>query len=224
MSKTIQSTLMTRSINIARCAVSLCIIASCAAPSPSTPQTTSSASVSNPHAVQKVKVKLKAAVIKGSGDLVPVARTKFNFDPVDTVAITKEIEVKNGAGEMPGILDKKYQTVNCQMIGTTNFCSTDFNQYDADTKAWEAKAHVGLQDAIDAARKKAGASVVSVQTDLAGEATVEIQPGKWYVFGSYELLGGQSRINWVSVEFDIKADTEKIELSNDNGSVHNSSR
>ncbi|MGV3525430.1 MAG: hypothetical protein ACO1RX_14465 [Candidatus Sericytochromatia bacterium] len=171
---------------------------------------------------QKVNVNLKAAVIKGSGDIVPVARTEFMLYPYSTTKIREEIEAKNNPGPEPSMSDKKYKNRDCTMIGSSEFCYTNYEQYEADSKAWKEKAHAGLDEAIAEAKEKAGTSAITVQTDLEGEATIEIPVGKWYVSGRYSLLGGDSRIYWSDVEFNIDSKTQKIELSNDNGEIFNS--
>ena len=121
-------------------------------------------------------------------------------------SITAEVEKKNQAGPAPTI--------------SATASTEQFDKFHQDLKVWEEKAHKGLDEAIDAERKVHGYSM-KVQTDLNGEATVSVSPGKLYVSGFFELLGGRTSIGWRNVEFDIKADTEKIELSNDNGDVVN---
>ncbi len=99
----------------------------------------------------------------------------------------------------------------------------DFDAYRKAQEEWRNKADQGYDEAIEAAQKEAGREPVTVKTDLSGEATLELAEGQWYITGHYSLNSGKSSIYWIDIPFKVDAKTEKIELSNDNGDVLNTS-
>jgi hypothetical protein len=169
----------------------------------------------------KVKFSLKAAVIKGSGDIVPVAREDFTAYSYPNRAlydsVKAEISKKNNAGPEPDISDPKYKT-KCTNIGSTPFCTTDYDAWTAESSAWRKKDGEGFIEAYSSASAKAsnGIKSVSVKTDLKGEAEIELPSGIWYFSGSYS--NSVSSVYWTDVKVDVKEGMKTIEFSNDNSS------
>lgn len=161
----------------------------------------------------KHKFNLNVAVIRGSGDVIPVARTKFIFQSYNSDVVIKVVESKNNAGPKPTMDDNKYKT-DCRYA---DLCLTDYNKYFEDYNIWEKNAHAGLDQAYREANN--GINSIEVTTDLTGEAEVELYPGTWYIYGDYET--SLSRVYWTDVRIVVNDSLKKFELSNDNGSVYN---
>lgn len=166
------------------------------------------------------KLKLKAAVVRNSGDILPVARTEFRITPYSYTAVQKQVRAKNNPGPEPQYDDTKYKKQQC----LSNFCydSTDFEKYTSDREIWRTAADKGLPEAIEQALKASGRKAVMVKTDLSGEASLELTQGIWYVSGSYSTNAGKSSLYWSDVELTVGPETDSFELSNDNADVFNS--
>lgn len=162
------------------------------------------------------KLKLKAAVVRNSGDLAPVARSEFRVTPYSFTLIREQVQAKNNPGPEPKYGDEKYKT-DCSY----SICLTDIKKLTADQEAWRKKADVGLDEAIAAAKKASNRQTVTVKTDLSGEASLELPEGTWYISGKYSINSGKSNVYWSDVELVVKADTDSFELSNDNADVFN---
>jgi hypothetical protein len=163
-------------------------------------------------AMQLKKIKLKAAIIRGNGEIVPVVKTQFKFLPYNLKEIRKKLVEINKPDPEPNIKDPIYARDDFPDI-------FDTKKYFPALEEWQKKAYAGIDNEIKKASN--GRSEFSVTTDLSGEVIFEVPLGKFYVSGEYSILNKKSNIYWTHVEFDITANTEKIELSNDNGTVLN---
>jgi hypothetical protein len=166
-----------------------------------------------------VTVSIRAAVIKNSGEIAAVPRTKFQINPYDIVQVKKSLALRNGMGDSaptPNVNDAKYQK---PLYGVL---LTDWEMYYADKdrmqQEWESKAYLGLTDELH--RLSGDLSPLDITTDLDGRATAKLRPGNWWVVGYYSFLQGKSNILW-NLRVDVTEEGQKVELSNDNGTVIN---
>lgn len=58
----------------------------------------------------------------------------------------------------------------------------------------------------------------SVTTDLNGEATLKLEPGKWYVSGIGSVNSTQYA-DWDDVEIEVKPDSKVIEITSDSAKI-----
>ena len=77
---------------------------------------------------------------------------------------------------------------------------------------WTAKATAGLTEAQQAA--SAGRKAVSWQTDLEGRAPIFLDPGNWFISGSFSIA--TASIEWQNVQVTVTAETKQIELNEAN--------
>ncbi len=166
----------------------------------------------------KKTFKLKSAVVRGSGDVVPVTQTDFTFRKYNKTALVNEIVSKNNPGIKPNSTDAKYVNEDClkKTGAEMSSCLDDsFKAYKADLTEWESKQNTGVQEAID--KMETTTPSTKVTTDLSGLATVELPEGVYYVSGEYS--NSVSNITWDNVEVTVDSKLETLEMSNSNGIV-----
>jgi hypothetical protein len=144
--------------------------------------------------------KIKVALIRGGGDVLPGARADFNINSFKIKEVLAELERINNPGTKP---DNK------------DFPAADQAKYDQAIKDWEEKAYKNLEDAKKIAAS--GFTGKSIKTDLEGLAEVSLNTGIWYISGTYK--NNFSYVEWVDVPITVKRSLETFELSNDNAEV-----
>ncbi len=169
-------------------------------------------------AINKIKVKLVVAVIKSDGSVHPVPRTNFEINQYKVSEIENKI-IKDNKEKIDKLSDIVMK--NCKF--RLGYYARDNEMADCivkDTKrAIEIAIAPDLNKALAEMRKKYPVSL-KLKTDLSGTATIEIQPGTWFISGEYSFSDGakNSRINW-DQKIEVKQGLEKFELSNDNGNI-----
>jgi hypothetical protein len=172
-----------------------------------------------PTPVPVYKLHIHAAVVKGSGDVVPVARTQFVMAPYNIGEIRSGLKPSSEAGRRPQLFDAKYET-DCVTVGDNPpICLPDPAKFKPDLAAWEAIPFVGQID--EEKRIAGGRQGFSFMTDLNGEADITFGPGRWFITGDYAILQGTSKVTWLELPVPADGTSSKFELSNDNGIVVN---
>jgi len=162
-----------------------------------------------------IKFKIKSGVIRGNGDIIPVARTKFSLLPYSINKLEEDLIIKNRPGEKPRQVDFKKP---CEFNNI--FCPDDTEAFKKAEEAWEAKAFLGRDEEIKI-RSNNRKDIVFI-TDLSGEATVEAEEGIWFLSGMWST--NISSVFWQDLSINVNSSLEKLELSNDNAtSIFNKS-
>lgn len=157
------------------------------------------------------KFKIKAAIIRSNGDIIPGAKIHINFWGYDRHALQKKyLEINNPTQEKPTPKDSKYK-IDCGAI-VPGHCGEDFDSYDKDFKEWEKIAYKGMDEEIKEIDKTH--KYYSVDTNLSGEATMKLPKGLWYIFASWE--NSTSHVYWFYTPLDVTEDLDLFEISNDN--------
>lgn len=170
----------------------------------STPINNSVSNSINSQSTSIIKFKLKAGLIRGAGDVIPVAKTKVKFLSYNYVKLRDEFIAKNNPGPEPQI--KNY-----------SLDDSGFEKYKKDSEEWNKKAEAGLRDEQN--RLESIIKPVEVLTDLSGEADVELNEGTWFANANYST--SFSTAFWNSIELKVDSKLQKFELSNDNASISN---
>lgn len=157
-----------------------------------------------------IKFKLKSAIIRDSGDVVPIARTEFIFTVYNETELKKELVEKNKSIIEPKYDDKEFE--KCEFVGTKKYCLPDGMMWYKKHTEWKDIVYKDLNKEIE--KKSFGSTPVKIKTDLSGEATVELKEGTWYLTGSYS--NSISSIYWTDIKIEVNDKLEKFELSNDN--------
>ena len=173
----------------------------------------------------KVKFKIITGIIQEGGSIIPVARTTFEIRKFSSTEIKKLIE-KDKEKTKPTYenLSLIYASECEQKIGSPAQKKLFFrrcvnSKLDVEMNKW--KKEVDSEFNIQLEKKfKQFPETIFVKTDLSGQAVVELNPGIWYINGSYSYLQQKSNIFW-DVKVEVKPGLDKIELSNDNGEIIN---
>jgi len=165
------------------------------------------------------EVQLRAAVIRNSGDILPVARTELTITPYNREQVRDQVIARNQPGPEPDMDDPEFAEQHCFSSSCINL--PDVTAWSHAHERWLARAEQGLQAAYAQAEQQSGRQTQRVTTSLSGEAAVTLQEGQWYVQGRYSLNSGRSVINWNDVPLIVNSKITMLELSNDNGSVSN---
>ena len=178
-----------------------------------------------------ITFKLVAGVVRGDGQVVPVARSPFAFWPYNMRAVYSELEARPGIPKVPE--SPKLACLDCKVAcgGKKDYfkcikaCGEcDGREMDAkeeqnktEMDSWRKVAHEGL-DALIAKKNPKGIKPQEFISDLKGEVVVTLEPGVWFIRGSATI--GTSLITWDDVPITVKQGLDKFELSNDNGHVY----
>jgi hypothetical protein len=161
----------------------------------------------------KVNVKFKAAIIKNSGSIVPVARKDFIIRKYDFHKFHDSyLTTRNTANKPNFETDIKYNTniLNPDIAEQTKNVA---NLFQLNLKTWYDEVYSDFKNQLTKVSKEKS---IIVKSDLSGEFDVNLEQGTtYYISGSYEDIN--NTITWSSFEF--KPSDKKIELSNDNGKI-----
>lgn len=169
----------------------------------------------NVAAAKTETVSFRAAVMRGSGDLIPVSRQSFIASPYDEKEILDETIKLSNPGPSPSPVKKP-------LSDDPDYLKkySEWRDYDSTLEAWKKKAY-STQEAgtIEVQRKysRKGLSAVTFKTDLDGKAELQLAPGIWYISGSFKLA--TQTILWKDVSVIISKDKKSIEISNDTALV-----
>lgn len=173
----------------------------------------------------KIKFKLTTGLIKENGNIIPVARTTFVIHRFSSSDLKRKIE-KEKEDSKPTFekLSQVYSSECAQSVGSPAqkkllFNRCVYSKLDVEMKKWknevDSEFEIRFQDKL-----KQQPETVTIKTDLSGQTMIELNPGIWYIKGSYSYLQNKSNIYW-DFKVDVKPGLEKIELSNDNGEIIN---
>ena len=161
----------------------------------------------------KINVKFKAAIIKNSGVIVPVARKDFIIRKYDFHKFHADyLTTRNTANKPNFETDFKYNTnvLNPDIAEQTKNVA---NLFQLNLKTWYDEVYSDFKNQLTKVSKEKS---IIVKSDLSGDFDVSLEPGTtYYISGSYEDINNV--ITWSSLEF--KPGEKKIELSNDNGKI-----
>lgn len=172
-----------------------------------------------------VKLTFKAALIRKNGDIVPIPRTRFEITPYNLRKIRANLQLKNSPPPKPK--DPTVRTGDLKRCNNPSLEDAACEDYRLQVRTyreqllpeWERFAYQG--EALEIALQSTNRSKVMVTTDLSGEASLQLMPGVWYVSGTYLLLDGRASLTWDSTPVEIKSDTQRLEVSNENARVLN---
>lgn len=182
---------------------------------PTTAESNTTDNIKSSIAPEKRSISFKAAVIKGSGDITPVARTEFTFRKYDVHSLISSYTINNKLPAKPSSIDSKYSSYCGTYVNNNTVCVIDFPAFTIDLTTWYKDNFSNFKNE----QKKASNNVgpISIKTDLSGEATVNLDDGQWYITGNYS--NSLSLVSWQSSPITISKDTKKIEMSNDTGKI-----
>lgn len=172
--------------------------------------------------IKKIKVKLVVAVIKSDGSLLPVPRTDFEIKQYSVSKIENDL-IKKHKEKLDSFANTDIR--NCKIKLGEQFgahvSSNDMTDciINETRKTIEITIAPDLNKALAEMKKKYPVSL-KYKTDLSGTTTIELPIGTWFISGEYSFTDGgkKTRINW-DQKIEVKQGLDKIELSNDNGSV-----
>ena len=175
----------------------------------------SSSSIPPTPVIEKRTLTFKSAVVKGNGDIVPVANSTFIFRKYNFHTLLSEYIIKNNL-IMPNINQSKY-IGKCDLYFHENksVCDLDHANFSKDLINWYTTNAPKFKD--EQIKASNNTNPIIIKTDLAGNADINLEDGKWYVTGSY--LNSINYVSWESVPLDISKDTKKIEFSNDTAKI-----
>lgn len=163
------------------------------------------------------KIAFRAAVMRGSGDLIPVSRRTFTASPYDEKEVLAEALKISNPGPSPAPVSKPL-TSDADYVKKYE----QWREYDSSLGAWKARAY-STREAADLAVQKRylqkGLKPLVFETDLDGKAEINLSPGLWYFTGNFKLA--TQSIFWNDVAVIVSKDKKTIELSNDNGEIIN---
>lgn len=161
----------------------------------------------------KVNVKFKAGVIKGSGDVTPVARREFIIRKYDFHKFHDNYLLTRNTANKPNFeTDFKYN-INLRNPDADIQLKNVLALFELNLKTWHNEVYSDFKNQLSKVSKD---SPVAVKSDLSGEFDVDLESNAtYYISGSYEDT--INTITWSSLEF--KTGDKKIEMSNDNGKI-----
>jgi len=187
--------------------LTLCLLTSLFLPYTSFAQTMDKIKINKKHSTLKVnktnikKFIIKAGVIKGDGNIIPVARRIITITPYTRIEIDKleeKLVKKNNVGDKPSIKEK---------------LDTEIAKlYYVDYEEWKKEASKEL--VIEIAKLSGNKKTYHFRTDLSGEVNVEIPKGFWYI--TTTTITSSPYVYWIHVPITVDDKLEKFELSNDN--------
>lgn len=142
----------------------------------------------------KAPVKIRAVVTDTTGEAIPVADTEIKILPYNLEASRKKAIETNQPGERPKLA-----------VPSTKESLDAFNKA---YESWERKAYAG----IDRIQRdlSGGRGAVIVHTDKNGEATTELETGKWYAQAEFKEMW------WEDLPVDVGSFGATITLDNSN--------
>lgn len=181
--------------------------------------------MANQTSTSALKLLFKAALIRKNGEITAIPRTEFIIRPYNQRKIRANLLLKNNPPVKP--VDPTVRNGDlkpCNNPALDEPACADYRLLRQTYREqllpeWERLAYQG-EDA-EIARLALTRSNVSVKTDLNGEAQIQLAPGVWYVSGYYQLLDGRHSLTWDSTPIEIKADSQRLEVSNENARVLN---
>ena len=161
----------------------------------------------------KVNVKFKAGVIKGSGDVTPVARREFIIRKYDFHKFHADyLSTRNTANKPNFETDFKYN-INLRNPDADIQFKNVLALFELNLKTWHNEVYSDFKNQLSKVSKD---KPVAVKSDLSGDFDIDLESNTtYYISGSYEDTS--NTITWSSLEF--KTSDKKIELSNDNGKI-----
>lgn len=172
-----------------------------------------------------IKLLFKAAAIRKNGEIIPIPHTEFTIRPYNQRKIRANLLLKNNPPVKP--VDPTVRNGDLKACNNPALDEPSCADYrlllqtyrEQLLPEWERLAYQG-EDA-EIARLALTRSNVVIKTDLNGEASIQLVPGVWYVSGYYQLLDGRHSLTWDSTPIEIKADSQRLEVSNENARVLN---
>jgi hypothetical protein len=155
-------------------------------------------------------VELRAAVIKGNGDIKPAARQDFTLYPDAGIYTESQFRAVARAAKLDAPDGAKYVSTRLLHDDLVKETKVDKDGFEKAFSDW--KVNVDL-----AAYKKSNRKMRTIKTNLDGKASVALEPGHWVISGEYK--DGFANLHWLH-KFEVKGKRIEIELSNDNSGVN----
>lgn len=173
--------------------MSICAVVACLASSPDAFAARKSSPASVAKNVTTVKLPVRAALIRGSGDIAPVARTSFYWLKTDPSPIYISL-----------FKARKFNDPTPTLENTDT--TEKFNEF---IREMEISRYIVFAEELS---RTPGVKIM--KTNLEGKGEISLPEGEWWVVGGYST--SFASLYW-SQKINIKKGMDALELSNDNG-------